>query len=123
MDAAVIAFVGVSDLDRAEEFYAERVGLALIDERPHALVALHGDTMLRITAVGSIAPAPHTVAGWQVDDIEATVDELAGRGVVFTAYDGMGQDRRGIWSAPGGARVAWFNDPDGNVLSVSQLPG
>jgi predicted enzyme related to lactoylglutathione lyase len=66
--------------------------------------------------------APYTVLGWTVADIEAAVDELAGRGVTFNRYDGMGQDDRGIWTAPGGARIAWFKDPDGNTLSVSQNP-
>ncbi len=116
----LVGFVGVADLDRAEDFYGGTLGLDLRDERPFALVADVAGTMLRITAVETPAAAPYTVLGWSVDDIGAVVDDLAGRGVAFTRYDGMGQDGRGIWTAPGGARIAWFADPDGNVLSLTQ---
>jgi predicted enzyme related to lactoylglutathione lyase len=117
---STIAFVGVHDLDQAECFYGTVVGLVLRDERPFALVAGVGGTEIRITRVDAVAGAPYTVLGWTVVDIEAAVDELAGRGVTFTRYDGMGQDERGIWTAPGGARIAWFKDPDGNTLSLTQ---
>lgn len=120
--ARSVGFVGVSDLDAAHRFYGDALGLELRDESPFALVATAGGTTLRITAVGTPVVAPYTVAGWDVDDIAATVDELVGRGVTFTRYDGMGQDERGIWTAPGGAKVAWFLDPDGNNLSLSQHP-
>ncbi|MHC1562102.1 VOC family protein [Actinomycetospora sp. C-140] len=118
----LMGFVGVSDLDAAQRFYGDVLGLALVDERPFALVADVGGTMLRITAVGEPAAAPYTVLGWAVDDIAATVDELAGRGVTFTRYEGMGQDDRGVWTAPGGAKIAWFLDPDRNNLSLTELP-
>jgi predicted enzyme related to lactoylglutathione lyase len=117
---STIAFVGVHDLDQAERFYGTVVGLALRDERPFALVAEVGGTEIRITRVDAVAGAPYTVLGWTVVDIEAAVDELAGRGVRFSRYDGMDQDERGIWTAPGGARIAWFKDPDGNTLSLTQ---
>ena len=117
-----MAFVGVSSLDRAAEFYGGTLGLYLADERPFALVARVGGTMLRITEVPSVAAAPYTVLGFEVPDVAAAVDRLAARGVASARYDGMGQDERGIWTAPGGARVAWFRDPDGNVLSVAQFP-
>lgn len=117
-DARIVGFVGVSDLDEAEQFYGGVLGLALQDARPFALVADTGASQLRITAVGDVHPVPHTVLGWQVDDIERSVDELVGKGVQFTRYDGMQQDDRGIWTAPGGARIAWLHDPDGNTLSL-----
>ena len=117
-DARIVGFVGVSDLDEAERFYGGVLGLALQDVRPFALVADAGASQLRITAVGEVHPASHTVLGWQVDDIDRTVDELVDKGVQFTRYDGMEQDNRGIWTAPGGARIAWFYDPDGNTLSL-----
>jgi predicted enzyme related to lactoylglutathione lyase len=118
----LVAFVGVGDLDRAAGFYGGTLGLDLRDERPFALVADVAGTMLRITAVETPAAAPYTVLGWSVDDVGAVVDDLVDRGVAFTRYDGMGQDERGIWTAPGGARIAWFTDPDGNVLSLTQPP-
>lgn len=117
----LMGFVGVADLDAAHHFYGDVLGLALSDERPFALVADVGGTMLRITEVPVPAAAPYTVLGWSVSDIAATVDELTARGVEFTRYDGMGQDERGIWTAPGGARIAWFLDPDRNNLSVAQF--
>ena len=85
-----------------------------------AIVANVRGTELRITQVPAISPAPYTVLGWSVDDIAATVDVLASRGVSFSRFDGMDQDDRGVWRAPGGAQVAWFTDPDGNVLSLTQ---
>jgi predicted enzyme related to lactoylglutathione lyase len=117
-DARLTSFVGVSDLDAAELFYGGVLGLSLEDARPFALVADTGATQLRITAVEAVRVAPYTVLGWQVDDIEGTVDELVGKGVQFNRYDGMDQDDRGIWTAPSGARIAWFHDTDGNNLSL-----
>ena len=117
----VVGFVGVSDLDTAQKFYGETLGLELTDERPFALVAAIGDAMVRITAVGTPVVAPYTVLGWAVDDIAATIDELAGRGVVFARFDGIDQDERGIWTAPDGARIAWFRDPDDNVVSLTEF--
>lgn len=120
--AALIAFLAVSDLDSAEHFFGDTLGLALRDERPYALVAHVGGTQLRITAADTVSAAPYTVLGLAVSDIDATVDELTSRGVAFTRYDGMEQDERGIWTSPDKARVAWFTDPDGNNLSLTQFP-
>jgi len=121
--SSLMGFVGVSDLDRAQRFYGDTLGLELRDESPYALVAEVGGTMLRITAVGEPDPRPYTVLGWAVSDIAAVVDDLAGRGVVFTRYEGMGQDDRGIWTSPSGAKIAWFLDPDGNNLSLTEFVG
>lgn len=112
------SFVGVSDLDEAERFYGGLLGLRLQDARPFALVHETDAAQLRITAVEEVHAASYTVLGWVVADIERTVDELTTAGVVFTRYDGMEQDALGIWTAPGGDRVAWFQDPDGNTLSL-----
>ena len=120
-DSALIGFVGVSDLDRAGLFYGQTLGLPLVDESPFALVADVRGTMLRITAVEKPAAAPYTVLGWNVADIAATVDQLTARGVRFTRYEGMEQDERGVWTAPSGAKIAWFPDPDGNNLSLTQF--
>jgi catechol 2,3-dioxygenase-like lactoylglutathione lyase family enzyme len=118
---STMAFVGVSDLDRAERFYGETLGLELDDQRPFALVAQVGGTELRITAVEQVRAAPYTVLGWGVADIDATVDLLTLRGIEFTRYEGMEQDERGIWTSPSAARIAWFLDPDGNNLSLTQF--
>jgi catechol 2,3-dioxygenase-like lactoylglutathione lyase family enzyme len=115
-----VAFVGVTDLDRAAAFYGGTLGLTLRDESPLALVAEAGDVMTRITATDVVRPAPYTVLGWRVDDITAAVEALGGRGVTFARYPGLNQDDDGVWLAPGGARVAWFQDPDGNLLSLTQ---
>jgi predicted enzyme related to lactoylglutathione lyase len=118
---ALVGFVGVSDLDRAQVFYGEQLGLTLSDERPFALVAEVAGTMLRITAVEDVAPVPYTVLGWRVPNLDSAIDGLVARGVTFTRYDGMEQDVRGAWTAPGESRIAWFLDPDGNNLSLTEF--
>jgi catechol 2,3-dioxygenase-like lactoylglutathione lyase family enzyme len=120
--AKLMAFAGVRDLTVARAFYGDVLGLRIIDENPFAVVADVGGTMLRITAVERPAEVPYTVLGWEVPDIAATVRDLAGRGVEFITYDGMGQDELGVWTAPGGARIAWFRDPDRNTLSLTEFP-
>ena len=80
-----------------------------------------GDVMLRVTAVGAFTPQPFTVLGWEVDQIEVSVARLTSLGVGFSRYDGLVQDENGVWTAPGGARIAWFPDPDGNTLSLTQF--
>jgi catechol 2,3-dioxygenase-like lactoylglutathione lyase family enzyme len=117
-DAKQVGFVGVSDLDSAERFYGGVLGLELGDARPYSLVADTGATQLRITLVDEVRAAAYTVLGWQVPDLEGEIDRLVEAGVTFNRYDGMEQDDRGIWTAPSGARIAWFHDPDGNNLSL-----
>ena len=118
--SALVAFVGVSDLEQARVFYGDALGLVLRDEAPFALVAEISGTTLRITRVDEPGRVAYTVLGWDVKDLDGTIDDLVGRGVTFTCYGGMDQDQRGVWTAPGGARVAWFTDPDGNNLSLTQ---
>ena len=117
-NATQVGFVGVSDLDAAQRFYGDVLGLPLVDARPFALVHATATSQLRITAVAEVRAAPYTVLGWAVTDLDAAVDGLAGAGVALLRYDGLDQDDRGIWTAPGGTRIAWFHDPDGNVLSL-----
>jgi catechol 2,3-dioxygenase-like lactoylglutathione lyase family enzyme len=116
----LVAFVASSDLDAARDFYGGVLGLELRDESPHALVASTAGTELWITKVDGVAPAPYTVLGWAVDDIEGRVDRVRSRGVTFLRYDGMTQDERGIWTEPDGDRWAWFADPDSNNLAYVQ---
>jgi catechol 2,3-dioxygenase-like lactoylglutathione lyase family enzyme len=118
----VTAFLATIDGARARLFYEGKLGLRVIsdDDFALALAVDSGGTMLRVQKVGSLQPHPFTSLGWQVTDIEATATDLVARGVVFERFEGLEQDRQGIWTAPSGARVAWFRDPDGNVLSVSR---
>ena len=87
-----------------------------------ALVFEGDGTMIRVVKVDAFSPQPFTILGWKVNDIQEKVAALTKRGVAFERYPGMEQDKLGIWDAPGGARVAWFKDPDGNLLSVSLHP-
>jgi catechol 2,3-dioxygenase-like lactoylglutathione lyase family enzyme len=121
-DQSIIGFVATTDPDRAKKFYRDTLGLHLVsEEMPFALVFDAHGTMLRVTVVKNVTPAGYTVLGWQVPDIGAAVKALSEAGVRFERYQGMQQDERGIWSSPGGARVAWFKDADGNTLGISQF--
>ena len=118
--AEPIAFVTVSTAARARAFYRDTLGLRLVSEDNFALVFETGGITLRVAIAARVTPAPYTVLGWQVPDIAAAVRALAAAGVQFERYPGMQQDELGVWRSPSGARVAWFKDPDGNTLSVSQ---
>ena len=113
----------VDDLARARAFYEDVLGLRLLaDEAPFALVFDANGTMLRVTTVHEFSPHPFTVLGWYVESIESTVEKLTAAGVVFLRFPGMNdKDPLGIWTTPSGARVAWFHDPDKNVLSLTQF--
>lgn len=116
----LVAFLASTDLDRARAFYVETLELTVRQERPHVLVLDCAGTELRVTAVPERPPTPYTVLGWQVADLDTTVRALSGRGVEFVRYEAMEHDDLGIWTAPDGTRIAWFTDPDANVLSLSQ---
>ena len=118
--ADIIAFVATTKSERARAFYEGVLGLSLLADEPFALVFdAHGVT-LRVAKVQALDPAPHTVLGWSVADIRGTIEGLIKKGVVFERYDGLPQDQMGVWTSPSGARVVWFKDPDGNVLSLTQ---
>lgn len=117
----LIAFVSTTDAVRARRFYEDLLGLPLVDSTPFACVFQAHGTMLRITVVERTVPAPYTVLGWSVSDIAAAIHDLGARGVAFIRYDGMDQDALGVWRAPSGAKIAWFKDPDANVLSLTQF--
>ena len=117
----LVAFAATADLRRAREFYEQVLGLTVTQDTDFACVFDARGTMLRVTAVEQVARPGYTVLGWRVADIEATARELAARGVRFTRYDGMDQDEDGVWTTPGGDQVAWFSDPDGNTLSLTQF--
>jgi len=122
-DATIVAFAASTDLDRAHEFYGGVLGLACVEATPFANVYDANGTALRVTRVQQVATAPYTVLGWSVADIGATIAALTANGVEFARFEGVEQDEAGVWTAPGGARLAWFHDPDGNVLSLTQPSG
>ena len=119
-----VGFIPTTKPKEARAFYEQTLGLRFESADEFAIVFRVGsaDIMLRVTIVPELTPHSFTIFGWQVDDIVASVTELARKGVEFTRYGFMDQDERGIWNAPGGTKVAWFKDPDGNTLSLSQHP-
>jgi catechol 2,3-dioxygenase-like lactoylglutathione lyase family enzyme len=116
----LVAFVAATDLGRARAFYEQTLGLPVVEHNDFACVLDAHGTMLRVTAVPKVAQPGYTVLGWRVGDIAASVRELTARGISVLRFDGMNQDEDGIWTTPSGARVAWFADPDGNTLSLTQ---
>jgi catechol 2,3-dioxygenase-like lactoylglutathione lyase family enzyme len=123
LDAHPMGFLAISDIDRARAFYEGVLGLDYVSDDPFALVMRSGPLVIRLTPVGDqLAPRHYTVFGWQVGDIAAEVAALTAQGVRFERYDFFGdsQSPEGIWTSPAGAQVAWFKDPDGNLLSLSQ---
>lgn len=116
-----MAFLYVSDRDRALAFY-ERLGCSLHSSDAHGDFLDLGGAWLRMTVVANHHSGPHPVLGWTIPDIRAAAKALRARGVDFTFYEGMAQDELGIWTSPDGTgKVAFFSDPDGNVLSLTEL--
>jgi catechol 2,3-dioxygenase-like lactoylglutathione lyase family enzyme len=116
-----IAFVATTNAERARAFYEGTLGLRLVEENPFALVFDTNNVMLRVQKVQSLNPAAHTTLGWDVANIRGTITALGRKGVVFERYPRLSQDELGIWVSPSGAQVAWFKDPDGNVLSLTEF--
>jgi catechol 2,3-dioxygenase-like lactoylglutathione lyase family enzyme len=114
-----VSFLPSRDLERSRTFF-EGLGLLVEEMTSFACVLRAGPVVLRVTRVDDYRPQPFTVFGWQVDDIATVVDGLLRSGVAALRYEGLGQDSAGVWTTPDGAQVAWFHDPDGNVLSVTQ---
>ena len=120
-DHSIIGFVATSNAEQARKFYGEKLSLPLIEEQmPFAIVYDAHGTMLRVTIVKEVYPAGYTVLGWKLPDIVTAAKGLAATGVKFERYASMEQDELGIWTSPSGGKVAWFKDPDGNTLSISQ---
>jgi catechol 2,3-dioxygenase-like lactoylglutathione lyase family enzyme len=117
---SVVTFLLTKRPDAALAFYRDTLGLSFQRDDGFALVFDLKGIMLRISKVPEFTPAQNTVLGWESRDIRSDVLQLAAKGVVFERYPNMGQDERGIATFPGGDNVAWFKDPDGNVLSLSQ---
>ncbi len=116
----IISFVSTRDYDKARAFYEGKLGFQFVSLDQFGLVVKAGPNMIRIGKVPDFKPAQGTALGWEVQDIEAAVAWLKERGVALEDYPFIQDHKLGIWTAPNGNRVAWFKDPDGNVLSVSQ---
>ncbi|HEY1679138.1 MAG TPA: VOC family protein [Candidatus Sulfotelmatobacter sp.] len=116
----IVAFVAISDADRARAFYEGLLGLKFVKDDGFALVFDANGIMVRAAKMKEVTPQQFTVLGWQVNDIEGMVRALTGKGVKFEVFGFFKQDDLGIWTAPTGDKVAWFKDPDGNILSLSQ---
>ncbi len=119
-ECELMGFIPTADADKAKAFYCNVLQLELAEDNGFALIlrAPHGS--LRLVRVPAFTPFPFTLLGWEVANIAAEVEALGAAGVTFERYPYFEQDELGIWTAPGGARVAWFKDPDGNTLSLAQ---
>ncbi|HLB67679.1 MAG TPA: VOC family protein [Thermoplasmata archaeon] len=122
--AKVMAFVATKDTARARTFYEKTLGLRLVADDSFALVFDANGTMLRVQKVNHLTPDPFTALGWQVQDLRESIQTLVKKGVAFERFGipAFPQDELGIWTADDGKRVAWFKDPDGNILSLTQFP-
>ena len=116
-----ISFVATAQPEAATQFYRDTLGFTLVEDQPYAVVFEASGRMLRVAKVPELKPVGYTVLGWRVADIQAEAAALAARGVAFLRYPFLQQDEAGIWHNPGGEKVAWFADPDGNVLSLTQF--
>jgi catechol 2,3-dioxygenase-like lactoylglutathione lyase family enzyme len=119
--SGVVTFVLTRDREASKAFYTGTLGLTFVADDPFATVLDMNGAALRIVPIDGHQAGPHPVLGWEVPDIAATIHALVAKGVTMTIYEGFGQDALGVWTSPDGkAKVAWFNDPDGNVLSLAQ---
>jgi len=118
----IIAFVPTKDSRKARNFYEQTLGLRFVADDGFALVFDANGVMIRIAKASEFTPQPFTILGWKVDDIGDFAGRLSAKGIAFERYGFLQQDGIGIWSSPDGAKVAWFKDPDGNLLSISQHP-
>jgi catechol 2,3-dioxygenase-like lactoylglutathione lyase family enzyme len=119
----IVAFVPTRNRQKARPYYEKTLGLSFVSDDQFALVFDANGVTVRVVDVSTVAgfePAPFTILGWSVGDISKTVKGLGKKGVKFERYPGMQQDQIGVWNSPSGAKVAWFQDPDGNVLSVTE---
>ena len=121
-NAKLQSIICTSRIAAAEPFYCEVLGLTLRTKSDGALVFNVGGSDLRVAPVPATAPSEHTVLGFAVTDVDRVIASLTSRGVAFERFDGFAHDNNGAVLTPGGARVAWFRDPDGNLLSVVQFP-
>jgi catechol 2,3-dioxygenase-like lactoylglutathione lyase family enzyme len=118
--AKMTGFVPTTDYDKARAFYEGKLGFKFVSHDQFALVVSVGGHKIRISKMPNFTPLQGTILGWEVDNIEAVVAWLKEQGVLVEKYPFIQDQELGIWTAPGGDKVAWFKDPDGNVLGVNQ---
>lgn len=116
----LVAFAATAKPEASRTFYEDVLGLDLIVDEPTAIVFDAPNASVRISKVESVQPPDYTVLGWDVADLDSVVDALVEAGVELAQYDDLPQDERGVATFPDGTRVAWFEDPDGNTLSVTE---
>ena len=120
-NSKIICFVATRDAASARRFYETTLGLKCVSEDAFAIVFDANGTMLRVQKVKELSPAQYTALGWEVADIAARIRVLSEKGVRFERFPGVPQDELGVWTSPSGAKVAWFKDPDGNTLSLTEF--
>lgn len=120
-DKPIIAFTPTVQPEKAIAFYRDTLGLKLISRDQFAIVFDVNGIMLRISIMQELKPQNFTILGWNVPDIKSIITSLNKKGVVFEKYGFLKQDQLGIWTSPAGAQIAWFKDPDGNLLSLTQF--
>jgi catechol 2,3-dioxygenase-like lactoylglutathione lyase family enzyme len=123
MKGRPVVFVPSADPKRAAKWYATRLGMKHVADEAYASVVRDGDITIRLSLVEGVEPAPFTILGWEVKDLARAMRTLKAKKVKTIRYPGMAQDKEGVWKSPGGARVVWFHDRDGNVLSLTERGG
>ena len=118
-DETLVAFLGTADSERARAFYEDVLELPLVGDNPHLMTFQSGAARVALQKLAGVTPPQGTALNWHVRDLRATMRGLLARGVVFERFEGMGQDELGVWTPEPGTGVAWFKDPDGNLLSLS----
>ena len=121
-NAPVITFIPTKNPERARSFYEGVLGLRFVSADPFAVVFDVNGTSLRVVQVAKFEPYPFTILGWRVPRIKHVLAQMHERGLQCERFKGMDQDEQGVWKSPSGAKVVWFKDPDGNLLSVSEYP-
>jgi catechol 2,3-dioxygenase-like lactoylglutathione lyase family enzyme len=119
-ESPIVAFLATRDAPRARAFYEGILGLRVVADTPFALVIDARGTTVRVQKVADFVPHPFTALGWSVADMGDTIADITARGVRLERYDFVPQDPDGVWTTPDGAKVAWFKDPDGNTLSITE---
>ncbi|HRV84919.1 MAG TPA: VOC family protein [Saprospiraceae bacterium] len=115
------AFIPTVDPQEAILFYRDLLGFELMSEDDYAMEFNANGTLLRVTIVNEFVPQPFTILGWNIENLVFTVRQFNEKNIYFEIFDFLEQDDLGIWNSPGGAKVAWFKDPDGNILSLTEL--
>ena len=117
----LMSFVSTTEPEKARAFYEEKLGLPVVGVDGHGVMYDVNGRRLRLSFVRELVVAPYSMLSWVVPVIHAVITQLTAKGVTFEIYQGFGQDEAGVWTAPGGTQVAWFKDPGGNLLSLSQF--